>query len=108
MRRLSFVASVFLVLFVLVGGAIGQPGEINRRIREMDRRIDQGVRSGELTRHEATRLRQELRSVRRDEARMRADGRLNRRERERLDRQLDRLGRDIFREKHDDQQRRRR
>lgn len=73
-----------------------------------ERRIEEGVASGELNRREAARLERkhhrlqhEIRRDRRD------DGRLDRCERRRIERQQDRLSRQIDRQKHDRQERRR-
>src|SRR5215470_146366 len=64
-------------------------------------RINQGVRSGELTRHEARRLEAEQARIRVDERFYRADGKLGPRERERLRKELGHASHDIYREKHD-------
>ena len=80
---------------------------INQRQANLDQRIDQGVRSGELNRREATRLRREFRNLNRLEARYRrSGGHLDWRERTDLDRRFDRLSAQVFNQKHDDQTRR--
>lgn len=76
---------------------------IDERVDRAHRRIDQGIRSGSLTREEAHRLKEEFSQVRRAERRARADGHLDRRERERLNYELDRLERHISRFKHNDE-----
>lgn len=63
---------------------------INQRQARIDQRIDQGVRSGQLTRREATSLRAEFNSVARLESRYRANG-LSNWERADLDRRFDAL-----------------
>lgn len=73
---------------------------INQRQAMLDRRIDQGLRSGQLTRGEALRLRAEFRDIARMEARYRANG-LNMRERADLDRRFDRLAAQIRMERRD-------
>ncbi|MRS02365.1 hypothetical protein EG832_03930, partial [bacterium] len=80
--------------------------DINQRIAEMNQRIDQGMRSGALTRDEGRMLRGELNKVRDDAARMKRDGILTPREKDRLHAELDRLKRDIYREARDDDRRR--
>ena len=47
---------------------------INQRQAKLDRRIDQGIRNGSITRNEAIRLRGEFRSIARLESRYRANG----------------------------------
>ena len=63
---------------------------INQRQRELDRRIDLGVRMGRISRREATALRAEFRSIARLEQTYRRGG-LTVRERADLDRRFDRL-----------------
>ena len=63
---------------------------INQRQRELDRRIDIGVRMGRISRREATALRAEFRQIARLEATYRRGG-LTMRERADLDRRFDRL-----------------
>ena len=79
---------------------------IQERMEHMEKRIDRGIASRELTRREADQLREELREIRHKERRMRADGRLGQRDREILNADLDRLNRHITREKRDDDTRR--
>lgn len=75
---------------------------INDRQEALDRRIDQGLRSGALTRPEAARLRGELREAARLEHRYRRDG-LTRWERADLDRRFDRISVQIRYERRDGQ-----
>ncbi|HEX7945868.1 MAG TPA: hypothetical protein VF495_14440 [Phenylobacterium sp.] len=67
---------------------------INQRQRELDRRIDAGVRTGDLTRAEADHLRATYRQIARLEARYRRGG-LSTRERADLDRRFDGLAAQI-------------
>jgi hypothetical protein len=75
---------------------------INQRQRQLERRIDQGVRRGDLTRAEARRLHRELDQLARLEARYRMNG-LSGWERADLDRRFDRLSAQIRWERHDNQ-----
>lgn len=61
---------------------------INQRQAQLDRRIDQGLRSGQLTRQEAYRLRGEFQAIARLETRYRVNG-LSQWERADLDRRFD-------------------
>ena len=74
---------------------------INGRQYREQRRIREGIRSGELTRREAGRLEAEQARIRVDERFARRDGYISPRERARLDRELDRASHDIYRQKHD-------
>ncbi|MGH6911748.1 MAG: hypothetical protein ACREE0_08395 [Phenylobacterium sp.] len=75
---------------------------INQRQAQLDRRIDQGVRNGSLTRREAYRLRGEFTQIARLEARYRVNG-LTGWERADLDRRFDGLSAEIRAQRHDDQ-----
>ena len=75
---------------------------INARQHRQQERIAQGIRSGELTPHEAARLEREEYRFAREERRLREDG-LTPRERARLERQESRMSRQIYRQKHDNQ-----
>ncbi|MET0294289.1 MAG: hypothetical protein ABW042_04675 [Phenylobacterium sp.] len=75
---------------------------IDRRQAQLDRRIDQGLRNGQLSRVEAARLRAEFNQIARLEARYRAGG-LSPAERADLDRRFDRLAMSIRIERRDNQ-----
>ena len=79
---------------------------INQRQAQLDRRIDQGVRSGQLSRREATRVRSEFNALLRLEANYRRGG-LTQWERSDLDRRFDRLSAQIREERRDRDNRRR-
>lgn len=80
---------------------------INQRQAQLDRRIDRGIRSGDLNRREATRLRAEFRQIAQLERRYRrsAPG-LTNWERRDLDNRFDRLAQRIRWERRDWQNRR--
>lgn len=71
-----------------------------RQQRQMER-IMNGLRSGELTRHEARDLIREQREIEQMQRHYLADGRMSRDEWLQLDRRLDHAARDIRAEKHD-------
>ena len=80
---------------------------INQRQAILDRRIDQGVRSGQITRAEAVRLRAEFRGIAALEARYRQSRPgLTMAERADLDRRFDALARKIRWERRDWERRR--
>lgn len=77
--------------------------------RDQRQRIHQGVRSGELTRQETSRLYRRSVDLSRDYARDRRDGNgLSSGERRRLEARQSSLSRSIYRQKHDRQDRNRR
>lgn len=103
----KIVSLVFAVVFVLGASAVSMAGShgINRREYNEQRRINQGIRSGELTRREAGRLEAGLARTRIDERYARSDGHITPRERARINRDLNRESRAIYRQKHDRQDR---
>ena len=80
---------------------------INQRQANQLQRIDQGVRTGALTRPEAQRLRTEFRQLNRLEQRYRDSNGLSRAERSDLNRRFDALSRRIRNQRNDRQDRRR-
>lgn len=78
---------------------------IDQRQANLDARIDAGVRSGDLTRNEAARLRGEFNDLARLEARYRASYGLSPAERRDLDMRFDRLSSQIRFERNDRQDR---
>lgn len=73
---------------------------LNFSLKKFERRIDGGVRSGELTRKETRQLRKRLRNLRQDVRDARADKRISKREKRRLEKQAKRLSRSIYVKKH--------
>jgi hypothetical protein len=74
---------------------------VNQRQAKLEHRIDQGIRTGQITRPEAARLRGEFKSIARLEASYRRSHGLSMRERADLDARFDRLNRQIQAERHD-------
>jgi uncharacterized protein YoaH (UPF0181 family) len=80
------------------------PG-VNKRQHRQAKRIKQGVKSGELTKHEAKELREDQRDIKTKEQAYKADGKLTNAERKDLQHDLNESSRDIHQEKHDAQTR---
>jgi Ni/Co efflux regulator RcnB len=100
-KILISIAAVSAVAAVAIPAAASAQGyNINQRQDQLERRIDRGVRNGDLNRREAMRLKSELRETARLEYRYRADG-LTRWERADLDRRFDRISAMIRYERHD-------
>ena len=78
------------------------PRPVNARQNRQERRIEGGIKSGELTRREAGRLAAEQAHLAVLEARARqSGGEFTTRERARLQRELNQSSRHIYRQKHD-------
>jgi len=86
------------------GGGGGRWMPIEARMERIDFRIDQGLRSGQLTRNEAYRLRAEFRDIERLEARYSRNG-LSGWERADLNRRFDQLSAQIRWERRDNDRR---
>lgn len=78
------------------------PG-IDKRQAEQQRRIDQGVQSGQLTPKEATRLEKGQARVQKMEDKAKADGKVTAKERARIQHAQNVESRHIAKEKHDRQ-----
>jgi hypothetical protein len=78
---------------------------IDARQSRIEQRMEQGRRSGELTRNEYVRLRNELRHIARDEHAFRADGHLSHRERQNLNARLDAVAQAVRYEVRDGERR---
>jgi uncharacterized membrane protein YebE (DUF533 family) len=76
---------------------------IDKREARQQQRIDQGVRSGQITPREAARLEKGQQRIERMEANAKADGRVTKRERAAIERAQDRQSRAIARDSHDRQ-----
>ena len=85
--------------------ADAQTPNIDQRQANQERRIDNGIASGQLTARETRRLEREQTHINRMEDRAKADGHVTRRERARLHAAQDAASADIHRQKHDRQHR---
>jgi hypothetical protein len=110
MKRLS---AVTWVLAGLLGASLAahadgprprDPG-VNARQHQQRDRIQQGVRSGELTRRETGRLAEQQRDIRQLERAYKSDGTLSAPERRDLHHEQNQASRDIYAQKHDAQDR---
>ena len=103
---LALIAGFVLATSALTAQADGtRDPRVNTRQHTQHDRIKQGVRSGELTRHETRRLAGEQRDVRQLERAYKSDGTLTGAERRDLHHEQNQASRDIYRQKHDAQAR---
>ena len=99
-RKAIFAAAFALTAALALPTAAS--ASVNGREHEQRQRIQQGRRSGELTRRETRHLLEQQARIRREERRYRHDdGRLDARERADLWRDQNRASRTIYRQKHD-------
>ena len=95
-------ALVGIMAITSIANAQTKTPVINHREHRQERRINQGVRSGELTKSEAHHLRTRENKIRNDKRMAKADGHVTRAERKHLRREENRTSRAIYRKKHND------
>jgi hypothetical protein len=93
-------------LLALIWCSAAWAGRSSIRNHRQKQRIRQGIRSNEIIRPEARRLKKEQRRINRAYHRATADGHLSWRERQRLNNMQDRASRHIYRAKHNPVRRR--
>ncbi len=90
------ILMAFFAMLVISTATYAQTG----RTRIQERRIAQGSRSGEITRHERRQLERQQRRIRHERRIAGADGTVTRRERREIRRHERRANRNIIRKKH--------
>lgn len=104
MKSTKFVTAAVLAALSLAAFAqTTSTPRIDQRQENQQQRIDQGAKSGQLTRKEAARLEKGQARIRKMEKDAMADGKVTAKERLRIAKAQDREGRRIAREKHDKQ-----
>ncbi len=105
MKSRSIMSLLMAAFALVVWSDLAHAGREDRRQVRQRARIHQGVKSGELTRGEAKKLRAEERHVRRMERRAEKDGQITADEAARIEAAQDKVSKDIYKEKHDDEKR---
>lgn len=102
--RLSRSAVVILLVVLSAGAVFSQTKtpRVDRREARQKARIEQGVKSGELTKQEAAQLDVQQQKIRRDEMKAKADGTISPAERMKLKREQNRANKKIYRKKHNE------
>jgi uncharacterized membrane protein YebE (DUF533 family) len=104
MKIVKFVALAAVAAFALpVFAQTSSTPRIDKRQENQARRIEQGVKSGQLTQKEAARLEKGQARVQKMENKAMADGKITAKERARIEKAQDRQSRKIHRERHDKQ-----
>lgn len=105
-RVARLFALAALTLGTLTAQAQGtETPRVDQRQANQDKRIDQGVASGQLTKREAARLERQQSRIDKAEAVAKADGTVTKKERAKLHHMQDHASADIARQKHDRQHR---
>jgi hypothetical protein len=102
MKKIIFAASVLsIMLFSNIAEANPRDGHYNQRNQHS--RINEGVRSGQLTRPEAYQLRMQQSKIRNYKTMAMADGRITAAERKLIHKEQAKANRNIYHQKHDRQ-----
>lgn len=104
-KLIAVVAATLLGAATLPALAQANTPGIDKRQANQERRIDQGIASGELTKREAARLERGQDRIDNMENAAKADGVVTRHERRRIHRAQNVESRRIYRQKHDAQYR---
>ena len=104
-RIVSILLSSVFVLALGINVSAQKTPSVDRRERRQQKRINQGVKSGELTRREAVRMEAQQARTNRLEAKAKSDGKVTVKERARLQHRENKTSRRIHRQKHDAQKR---
>ncbi len=96
----SFAITAVVVTIGLIWADAALAGRVTARQVNQGQRIDQGIHTGTLTRHETRLLIKEQKQIRRAKQRAWSDGFLTRGEKVMLERKQDRAGLHIGRLKH--------
>ncbi len=102
--RLTLIATA-IALFGIAGLSSAEAGVIKNREERQQKRIAEGIESGELTAKEATRLEAGQAKIEADRQKALSDGTMTKREKAKLTREQNRASRRIYRQKHDAQKR---
>ena len=102
--KISIAAFMMAALPALaLAQATSATSGIDKRQASQERRIQQGVKSGQLTGREAARLEQREAKIKANKQAAMADGKVTAQERRKLQREQNRTSRAITRQKHDRQ-----
>ena len=105
MKKFGWTLTVIVAVSFLFCADFAFAGRAKHRQIHQQKRIHQGIKSGELTRGETRRLERQQAHLQRSKRRAWSDGTLTHRQRVRLEIQQDRLSHNIYRAKHNNNQR---
>jgi len=107
MKRTLVILFGFIASTALINTSYAETRDphINRQQHHQNKRITNGVKSGELTKDEAKELRSDRKAIREEERAYKADGKLTKEERTDLRQDLRENSKNIYEEKHDSEKR---
>lgn len=102
MKQMLFAISAFVMMTGMAYAQADTP-RIDQRQANQERRIDEGIASGQLNQREAARLDKQQDHIDNMENKAKSDGVMTKKERARLHAAQDRASKNIARQKHDRQ-----
>ena len=105
MKKLGMIVAMTLIVTGFVFADVAFAGRVGKRQIRQQKRIHQGIHSGELTCRETLRLERGQHRLQRHKRMAWRDGALTPRERVRLEHEQDHASRYIYRMKHNDNKR---
>ena len=105
MKQVIWSAALLSLCAPALVFAQAETPKIDQRQANQERRIDQGIASGQLNEREANRLNNQQEHINKMEDKAKSDGVVTKKERARIGHAQDRTSRHIARQKHDRQQR---
>jgi hypothetical protein len=102
LRRIAMTALVAVFMTTALSAQEATP-RINKRQRNQQQRIEQGAKSGQLTKKEVRHLEARESKIQADKINAKADGKVTAAERRKLKREENRASKAIYRQKHDAQ-----
>ncbi len=100
----QFALTSLLAGTLLAAGAYSQEGKIQERREDQQKRISQGIATGEVTPHEAEKLeKKEAKIDKKARHYRKSGGKLTRKERQHIQHDQNQASKEIYQEKHDNQ-----
>ena len=103
MKRMLLAVGAMTLLMTGMAYAEAETPVIDQRQANQEKRIDQGIASGQLNEREAHRLNKQQGHINKMEDKAKSDGVVTKKEKARIHQTQDRASRHIAREKHDRQ-----
>lgn len=103
MKRMIIASLTGMIAATLAGAALAGPADtpgLDKRQVNQEKRIQQGVKSGQLTPEEAARLEKQQQRIQKTEEAAKADGKVTAQERKKLHKMQDNASENIYRKKH--------
>lgn len=104
MKTIQAIGAALIAAMLMGNTMLGQ-STINQRERRQQKRIGEGVKNGDLTRKEVRKLEREQVRIHAAEAKAKSDGKFSAKERARIQTRQNKASHHIYKQKHDNQER---